>query len=403
MNSTALSTSTRDHIFTANKNKRKIVGLGMLKKDAVKEKIMDLKKEKKPTKATRPFENLTNAGQDGRNVLPKMKTIVLAKQTLKKVAKPKDSLACAAVVPYKKPLPLPAGVIDIDADTKDYYLEPVYAQDVVDYLKGLEKKFSLNYEFLRGRQTNPNQRGVLIDWIIQVVDHLRIQQDTLHLTIQILDLYLDKEPLETRELQLLGITALLIAAKYIERFAPDIEELVRLTDGSYTFKQVIQMELRVLHALGFNLCMPEPTTFLDRALHAADAEGQVVSMAKYFMDVTLTDASFSCQNPSLKAAACVATALRIKDRSLGERNDVWTPTMKHYTGYTTEEGLHPAMKRLFKILLDQSTTKFKGARQMYSSQTRHQQIALWWALEPKNIEERRVSLMNTSNNENGPI
>lgn len=65
-------------------------------------------------------------------------------------------------------------------------------------------------------------------------------------------------------LQLLGVTAMYIASKYEEIYAPDIGDFVYVTDHAYTKENVRQCERDVLSKLGYCLARPTPITFLRR-------------------------------------------------------------------------------------------------------------------------------------------
>ena len=67
------------------------------------------------------------------------------------------------------------------------------------------------------------------------------------------------------ELQLVGLTALLVAAKFEEgRFQQMISEFIYLTDNSYTNSDVKQMEIRLLRSIKFLIAKPLPLHFLRR-------------------------------------------------------------------------------------------------------------------------------------------
>ena len=57
-------------------------------------------------------------------------------------------------------------------------------------------------------------RSVLLNWLIDVHLKYKLQPETLFLAVHIIDSYLERRILYRTELQLLGITALWIAAKY---------------------------------------------------------------------------------------------------------------------------------------------------------------------------------------------
>ena len=66
------------------------------------------------------------------------------------------------------------------------------------------------------------------------------------------------------ELQLVGLTAMFIAAKFEEMYAPEIHDFVYMSDKAYTKKEILRMELRLLKALDFSLGRPIPLHFLRR-------------------------------------------------------------------------------------------------------------------------------------------
>lgn len=87
------------------------------------------------------------------------------------------------------------------------------------------------------------------------------------------------------KLQLVGITALLIAAKYEEVYVPSVNQIVYIADGAYTNNQIIKAERYMLSMLQFNLQFPNPLNFLRRCSKADDYNIQTRTLAKYFMEV----------------------------------------------------------------------------------------------------------------------
>ncbi len=50
----------------------------------------------------------------------------------------------------------------------------------------------------------------------------------------------------TKQLQLVGVTAMLIACKYEEMYPPEIGDFVYITDHAYTSSQIRKMEIRYI-------------------------------------------------------------------------------------------------------------------------------------------------------------
>ena len=73
------------------------------------------------------------------------------------------------------------------------------------------------------------------------------------------------QPVPKHQLQLVGVTAMFLAAKYEEMSPPEISSFSFVTDGTYTTAQIRNMEVRILKVLDFTLGRPLPLQFLRRA------------------------------------------------------------------------------------------------------------------------------------------
>lgn len=58
----------------------------------------------------------------------------------------------------------------------------------------------------------PNMRGILVDWLVEVAEEYKLVSDTLYLTVSYIDRFLSANSLNRQKLQLLGVSAMLIAS-----------------------------------------------------------------------------------------------------------------------------------------------------------------------------------------------
>jgi len=70
---------------------------------------------------------------------------------------------------------------------------------------------------------NAKMRSILVDWLIDVHRKFLLMPETLYLTINIVDRFLALKLVPRRELQLVGISSMLIACKYEEIWAPEVQ------------------------------------------------------------------------------------------------------------------------------------------------------------------------------------
>lgn len=165
-----------------------------------------------------------------------------------------------------------------------------------------------NQEFLNGMM-----RAILVDWLVEVHMKFRLMPETLYLSINIIDRYLSQVQVERQKLQLVGVTALLIACKYEEIYPPEVKDCVYITDRAYTRQEVLDMETDIVKILQFKMTVPTGHPFLLRFLHVAKATKGMRNLANYYMERMLQEYSTLSYRPSLVAAAAVCLAINNPD------------------------------------------------------------------------------------------
>ena len=128
-----------------------------------------------------------------------------------------------------------------------------YSQEAFVYLKEMEQIFTIPTDYLDNGPINKNMRMILVDWLIQVQHHLRVSQESLYLSVSILDYVLHKRDVDPDKLQLVGITSLLIATKIEEYYPAEINKLLHLTENSYSRVDVVNLERVLLQILEFKV------------------------------------------------------------------------------------------------------------------------------------------------------
>ena len=141
-----------------------------------------------------------------------------------------------------------------------------YKDDILDTLLQEEKdlKITINSNYFSYQpQINDKMRAILIDWLIDVHAKFDFREETLYITIYIIDCYLSIKKIERCNLQLLGVTALFIACKQNEIVFRRIKEYAYITDNAYTESEIINMENLILKTLNFNILFPSSMSFYE--------------------------------------------------------------------------------------------------------------------------------------------
>uniref|UniRef100_A0A4W6CE47 G2/mitotic-specific cyclin-B2 n=1 Tax=Lates calcarifer TaxID=8187 RepID=A0A4W6CE47_LATCA len=171
-----------------------------------------------------------------------------------------------------------------DVDEQDADLPQLcseYVKDIYNYLHVLEVQQAVRANYMQGYEITERMRALLIDWLVQVHSRFQLLQETLYLTVAILDRFLQVQPVSRRKLQLVGVTAMLVACKYEEMYAPEVGDFAYITDNAFTKSQILEMEQLVLRSLKFQLGRPLPLHFLRRASKVANVNSQVSTTPTY--------------------------------------------------------------------------------------------------------------------------
>jgi cyclin B len=97
-------------------------------------------------------------------------------------------------------------------------------------------------------------RAILVDWLIDVHLKFKLLNETLFLTVNILDRYLSiATNLSRSKLQLVGVASMLISTKYEEIYPPTVKDYVYITDNAYSKEEILKMESHILITLDFNI------------------------------------------------------------------------------------------------------------------------------------------------------
>lgn len=156
---------------------------------------------------------------------------------------------------------------------------------------------------------NAKMRAILVDWLIEVHMKFRLVPETLYLCINIIDRYCSQVKVQRAKLQLVGVTALLIACKYEEIYPPEVRDCVYITDSAYAREELLDMEQNIVHKLGFRITVPTAYPFLHRFLKLLKASPLIRHAASFYTERTLQEHDMLRYRPSLICASAVVLAI----------------------------------------------------------------------------------------------
>ena len=189
------------------------------------------------------------------------------------------------------------------------YLNIIYHNLLQEEKNGIIPKPIYNY-MNDQNEINEQMRSILIDWIIDVHHKFGFTDETLFMTVLIIDRYATIRQISRTKLQLLGITAFMIACKHEEIDLPKIEDFLYITDNAYTKEEMIKMENDILGGLNFSLLYPSPIKFFEYLSVNFNFSKKLHFMGKYLMETFLIDIKYIKYKPSVISCACAYIVMK---------------------------------------------------------------------------------------------
>lgn len=129
---------------------------------------------------------------------------------------------------------------DIDErDADDPLCATAYVQEMYEHFREKEATTSVRPLYMENQpHINERMRAILVDWLVEVHLKFKLVPETLYLTVNLIDRYLEIDVVSRPKLQLVGVTSLLIASKYEEIYPPELRDLVYICDRAYDRQEV---------------------------------------------------------------------------------------------------------------------------------------------------------------------
>lgn len=256
---------------------------------------------------------------------------------------------------------------DVDPSEKtDPLLMTEYIRDIYDYLRDMETQFAIKPQFLDSHRSSPRMRSVLVNWMVDVHLNFSFLTETLHLSVGIVDRYLQCDKTVGREnLQLVGVAAFLIAGKYEEMYIPDLQDFVYISDNIYSLSQIFKMERNILKQLGYCLGRPLSIYFLRRFSKIGKVKPEHHVLGKYLLELALVHYELCHYQPSIQAAAALCLSIAILNEC-SNAAEGWSDTLAKHSLYNFSD-IRLIMISMADVLVKAESSKYQAVRTKYSS------------------------------------
>ena len=156
---------------------------------------------------------------------------------------------------------------EINQDLKNknnpqYLTEYIY--DILENLLLDESSYiSINYIdsnyllSLNNTELSEEIREVSINWLIMIIYKIfKFKENTLFLTVQIIDRFLSKKILSVERTELLILCSLILSSKHEEIDYVNMVESLQLSSNKFSKEDIINMQYEILNELNFELIIP---------------------------------------------------------------------------------------------------------------------------------------------------
>ena len=236
-----------------------------------------------------------------------------------------------------------------------------YMKDIMENLYNAEKRVIRRAYIESQPELTEKMRTILVDWLIEVHMKFKCRSETLFLAVDIVDRYLAEVQTARSTLQLVGVTALLLAAKYEEIYPPEVKDCVYISANTYSREEVLRMERSICGTLQFRFTKPNVIHFLSRLVEILEASTELRHMALFFAEVALLNYSLYPYPPSQLAAACVFLASRMQDP-----NATWNQALQYYSHYSAVD-VYLIAKRILEFSESLMSSRFVAIKKKYST------------------------------------
>ena len=251
-------------------------------------------------------------------------------------------------------------------DVQDVQAVVPYLTEIHQHYRETEGLKDARYGYM-SKQTdiNAKMRSILFDWLVEVHLKFKLMPETLYLTVNLIDRFLEKEQIMRNKLQLVGVTAMFMASKYEEIYAPECRDFVYISDKAYTRDEILRMEGLMLARLNFQLTAPNAFVFVKRfakvAGIATTPRSTTELLANYLVELTLQDYKMLKYLPSTICASAVYLALKTRGKT------PWTPDLEKHSTYK-EADLQACVRDIHELHDKATTNSLQAVRKKYTQE-----------------------------------
>ncbi|KRZ07645.1 G2/mitotic-specific cyclin-B3 [Trichinella zimbabwensis] len=240
--------------------------------------------------------------------------------------------------------------LSYDSFNSDTSVSDPYDQDAFNYYRLREEKFMIGDYWPNQKHMTPPMRSILVHWMFETFDAYSFPTEAFFHSVKLFDLYLEKNCVEKKQLQLISIVTLLIASKFDNRNEILMNEISYISHNAYEMEEVIMKEREILVYFNFDISFPTAIHFLHHFAKGTFCDKLTYLLSRYILEMSMLSYELVNVKDSIRAAASLFLALKIKQLE-------WTELHLKVSGYK-EADLIVTMFKLNAVVKSKSINRY---------------------------------------------
>ena len=165
------------------------------------------------------------------------------------------------------------------------------------------------FKYQDSSEINEKHRAVVIEWLSYIAHYFSQNNETLFLSITIMDRYINKKNISLNVYRLVAISSYLIASKYEDINSPSITDLIYISKNIYTHSDIISMEKDILIILNFDIFSVSSYQFFSFFYLVSNLNNKILFyLGQLILEICLLNIEIMCYEQSLLAIASLLIA-----------------------------------------------------------------------------------------------
>lgn len=163
---------------------------------------------------------------------------------------------------------------------------------------------------------NLQTRTILLDWVYQVSKMMKLNSGVFFQAVSMVDVCLKHSYVTKKDLQLLGVTCLLISSKKYDIYPPDVDDFVFVCEGSIKRSEVIDKEMEIMQLMNFDVEFPNVMEYIKCVSGESKVDADINFLTKSLCGYYHCYNTNTVSVPSVIATACFHMATSSKGQLL---------------------------------------------------------------------------------------